>query len=135
MTLSMNPEKRERDLVWGILLTLRARRGIEKIDNSGGLLHAAFSKLLDEDATSVREALGFVPTPHPLFGEFRCITEALDRAHRAGLVSFLNPSYREIVLKVRPDAAETLLGRLSVSVEESERLADSLWKHYQAAGA
>lgn len=127
-----SPERKERDLVWGILLALRAR-GVEQLDNSGGALHTAFAQLLADDGAYVREALGFVPSPNPLMGEFRCIVEALDSAHRAGLVSFLNPTYRRVVLSVRAGAATKMLETLGEEAKVGTKLAERFFEHYKAA--
>jgi len=125
-----DPDQREQDLIWGILLAIRAQ-SVKALDNRGGLLHRVLAKVLDEKREAIGQALGFVPTPHPLFGEFRCLIEALDEAHRADLIGFLNPHYREIVLKVHPDTAHQILQDLSQREELSRELAERFLFHYR----
>lgn len=128
-TSQVDASHSEQNLIWGLLLSMRIE-GFQEVEISNGLFHKAFAHLLDEHEEQVLQLLGFVPVANPLFGEFESVNEALDEAHRAGIVGFRNPTYRRMTLDLSRESAQRLLGRIGQNGATYQKLAHSFAQHY-----
>lgn len=69
---------------------------------------------------------------HPVYGDSSTVRDSVTRAAQRDLISFDNPEYQDIRLKLDPGSAELFLARLPVGPELYSDLADHFLVAYQA---
>ncbi|HET9591893.1 MAG TPA: hypothetical protein VFP17_03155 [Solirubrobacterales bacterium] len=103
----------ESDFFQGLVASL-AIRGVKKIsirtDNFDPVLLAVFERL-EERAQELEIEPDFDIIPDPIHGDSQTVRDILASAAADGLISFDNPEYQDIEIKIGPHSGETLLSR------------------------
>jgi hypothetical protein len=106
-------ELTENDFFQGLVATL-AIRGVRKISirtqNFDPVLAAVFQRL-DERAGDFGVEPDFDIIPDRIHGDSLTVRDVLASAAADGLISFDNPEYQDIEIKIGPNGGELLLGQ------------------------
>lgn len=103
--------------------TLRSTRFDEAVDN-------AYQELRRR-AETLGVEVGFRILLHPLYGDSKTVRESVTRAAQRDIVSFDNPEYQKIRLKLNSGNADLFLAGLPASRELYVDLADRFLASYQ----
>lgn len=119
------------DLLTGLFAVL-VSRGIRSLSTRRNRLDEAFEKLYEDIEREARDAnltVSFRLTRHPFHGNSQDLQQELTSAAKRDLISFQNPEYTEISLKMEPDEAPLYLRTVPGSAEMYERLTTKFLEH------
>lgn len=124
------------DFFAGLFAAL-ATRGLTafsiRVDQFDPVIKGVFDKLM-ERAPQEHVELRFRIKPHPIHHDSLTIQNALSRAAQRDLISFDNPEYQDIRIKLGGDEAQRILSGLPGGPELYERLADEFVSDYSHTG-
>jgi hypothetical protein len=86
----------------------------------------------DKRADDAGVELGFRIKPHPIYGESKTVRTALSAAAQNRIISFDNPEYLDVRIKLDEDEANRKLARLHVQPGLFEDLASDFLVLYRA---
>jgi hypothetical protein len=124
------------DFFAGLFAAL-ARRGLTsfsiRIDQFDPIVKQVFDHLV-ERAPAENLNLRFRIRPHRVHQDSLTIQSSLARAAQRDIISFDNPEYQDIKIKLASDEAERILTKLPGSVSVYDDLADEFVDAYSGAG-
>jgi hypothetical protein len=103
--------------------TLRSTRFDEAVENA--------YRWLQESAAALGVEVKFRILLHPLYGDSKTVRESVTRAAQRDIVSFDNPEYQKIRLKVNRDNADLYLDGLPANRDIYLSLAEHFLASYQ----
>ena len=104
-----------------------------RVDQFDPVVKTTFDKLrerADDQGLNIR----FRINPHPVHRDSLTVQTALARAAQRDLISFDNPEYQDIRIKLAPEEAMHILAGLPGGTNVYETLADEFLDAYSAAG-
>lgn len=104
-----------------------------RVDQFDPVVKVAFDKLrahAEERGLSIR----FRINPHPVHRDSLTVQNGLARAAQRDLISFDNPEYQDIRIKLAPEEATHILAGLPGEADVYETLADEFLGAYSSAG-
>lgn len=124
----------ENDFFQGLVASL-AIRGVQKIsirtENFDPVLLAVFERL-EERATEFDIEPDFDIIPDSIHGDSQTVRDILASAAADGLVSFDNPEYQDVEIKIGPHSGRVLLSRSLAPLNDLfEDLADVFLETYE----
>ncbi len=124
------------DFFAGLFAAL-ARRGLTtfsiRVDQFDPVVKQVFDRLA-ERASKEGLNLRFRIKPHPVHHDSLTIQSALARAAQRDLISFDNPEYQDIRIKLASDEADRILDGLPGQINVYDALADEFVEAYSASG-
>ncbi|HEY3128428.1 MAG TPA: hypothetical protein VGL91_03145 [Acidobacteriota bacterium] len=121
------------DLMTGLLSAL-SLRGVSTLSRRSNRLDLAFETLfhdVQKEAKKNNLKVRFRIRTHPIHGDSLEVRQALYEAAQRDLVSFDNPEFQDVRLKISSEEALLYLADLPGSTEMYERLAEQLMQYYR----
>ena len=125
------------DFFAGLFAALAARRENTlsiRVDRFDPVIKAVFDFLAGH-AEQENVQLRFRINPHPIHRDSLTVQGALARAAQRDLISFDNPEYQDIRIKLNVDEAERILAGLPGTPSLYEQLADRFVSEYAGEAA
>lgn len=125
------------DLITGVFAALAIRQ-IRSVPLQSGRLERAFARLatdVQHEASAANLLPRFRLKVHAVHGDSPAIHEALYEAAKRDIVSFENPEFQNITLKLSAEDAGQFLEDLPGNPQMYQRLADKIVGYYEQAVA